>query len=277
MKNQIVRLNISPVGNTSEEDIKKNIKYCKKMKFKKVSWGCYIFPRCAVVGGGESVKKHLSTLRSWSGDIFAMNDAAGYLSKNRIKSYMFPIDGSKIPFKTGKNVKGAVFSTRVNKCQFDQFRHEDIRVFNMAEDDQKQGIEGGPTGLCRTPHLLLQMGYAGIDFFGCEGSFFRRSHNTGDHDDARGNMIVVRVKGIDYLTHAGFMVQNEFMVKLFKEYPKFFSFHCDGLLMAMFENPDTWGVVAVSDSIKEQHEAQGGIYKTPYKFENPIWEARNGR
>jgi hypothetical protein len=42
-------------------------------------------------------------------------------------------------------------------------------------------------------------------------------------------------------------------------------------LPAMVDNPDTWGVVAVSDSIKVQHEKQGVKYKEPYKFENPIW------
>jgi hypothetical protein len=184
---------------------------------------------------------------------------------------MYSIDGTPVKFKSGKNVKGAMFSTRVHKNQFRMFKHENIHVFNMAEDDQTDGIEGGPTGLCRAPHLFIKMGYAGIDFFGCDGSFFKSSHYDSDHQDARGNMLIIRVNGLDYLTNAGFMLQSEFMAKILTSYPKIYKAHCDGLLPAMVDNPDTWGVVAVSDSIKVQHEKQGVKYKEPYKFENPIW------
>lgn len=267
-----IRLNITAVGNTSEEDIKKNKAYCKKRKFNYVTSDCYVFPRCAVVGGGPSTEKHLDKLRDWDGDIFAVNDAAGALSDRGISCYMFSIDGSPIKFKSGKNVKGAVFSTRVNRNQFKQFKFDDIRIFNMAEDDNIEGIEGGPTGVCRAPHLFLKMGYAGVEFFGCEGSFFGRSHLDSDHKDAYGNMMVVRVKGTDYITHAGFMLQCQFLSKYLIEYPKIFRSHSGGLLQAMVDNPDTWSVVAISDSIKEQHETQGLKYKDPYKFENPIWK-----
>jgi len=266
-----IRLNMTAVGNTSEENVKKNRAYCKRRKFNYVKSGCYLYPRCAVVGGGSSAKEHFDELRNWNGDVFAINDMAGALSDNDISCYMYSIDGTPVKFKSGKNVKGAVFSTRVHKNQFRQFKHEDIRVFNMAEDDNKEGIEGGPTGLCRAPHLFIKMGYAGIDFFGCEGSFFKTSHFDADHADARWNMIIIRAGGMDYLTHAGFMLQCEFIAKIFKDYPNIYKPHCKGLLMAMMENPDTWSVVAVSDSIKEQHEKQGVKYKERYDFKNPLW------
>jgi len=266
-----IRLQINAVGNTSEENVKKNKAYCKRRKFKYVKWGIYTHPRCAVVGGGPSAREHFDELRDWDGDVFAINDMAGVLSDEGISCYMYSIDGTPVKFKTGKHVMGAVFSTRVHANQFRLFKHKNIRVFNMAEDDQKDGIEGGATGLCRAPHLFIKMGYAGIDFFGCEGSFFTTSHADADHQDARGNMMIIRAGGMDYLTHAGFMLQCEHMAKVLKDFPKIYRAHCNGLLIAMMDNPDTWGVVAVSDSIKEQHEKQGVKYKDKYDFKNPIW------
>ena len=179
---------------------------------------------------------------------------------------MYSVDGTPVEFKSGENVRGAVFSTRCNKNQFSQFKN--VRVFNMKEDVEKDGIEGGPTGICRAPHLFLKMGYSGIDFFGCEGSFFKKSHFGSDHKDAYGDMLIVGVNGIDYITNAAFMLQCEYMAKVFTDHPVFMKNHSGGLLQAMIDNPDTWSVVAVSNDIKKQ-----GVkgYETPYRFENLVW------
>jgi len=269
----IIRLSVNGVGNMTGEEVKKNRAYSKRRKFKYANWECYTKPRCAVVGGGKSAEKHFDRLRLWEGDVYAINDMAGILSDNDISCYMYSIDGSPIKYKTGKNVKGALFSSRCHKNQFRQFKHENIRVFDSFEDVEKDGIQGGPTGLTRAPHLFIKMGHAGVDFFGCEGSFFDQSHSDSDHKDARTSALIIRVAGIDYLTHAGFMLQCQYMVGLIRDFPKIYTVTCGGLLQAKIENPDTWSVVAVNSFIKKQHEKQGGFYKEPYKFERPVWGA----
>lgn len=265
-----IRLNFSIVGSMTAEEVKKNRAYSKRRKFKWAEWECYTKPRCAVVGGGKSAEKHFDLLRAWEGDVYAINDMAGILSDNDISCYMYSIDGTPIKFKSGKNVKGALFATRVHKNQFKMFKHENIRVFDSAEDEPKDGIEGGPTGLCRAPHVFIKMGYMGVDFFGCEGSFFAQSHCDSDHKDAYGSAIIIRVAGVDYLTHAGFMIQCQYMASVIKDFPKIYKIHCGGLLQAMIDNPDTWSVVAISDNIKKQTETQG-VKHEPYKFEHIVW------
>jgi len=270
------RLDITPVPNITGRSVKKNRAYTFYKEFKAAEWSVYTKPRCAVVGGGRSVKEYLGTLKKWDTDVYAINDAAGYLSDNGISCYIYSIDGSEIPFKTGENVKGALFSRRVHKVQFDQFEDKDIRVFEMLEDvdDPEEGIEGGLSALCRAPHLFIKMGYAGVDFFGCEGSFFGDSHNSGDHDDAHSSKVIVRVKGVDYVTSCAFLLQNQYMAPLLSDdrMKKFFKSHSGGLLQAMIDNPKTWSVVAISDEIKRQGEAQGLVYIDPYKSESPVWQ-----
>lgn len=265
------RLNITAVGITSEKDVKINLKNSKD--YRKATWGLARYPPCAIVAGGPSVKKHLGKLRRWSGDIYAINDTAGYLSDNGVRCQLFAVDGSKIPFKIGPLVSGALLATRVNKIQYKMFKKKDIRTFNMMEDDPKEGIEGGPTAVCRTPHLMVKMGYSKIEYFGCEGSFFGQSHVGGGRNDAKNNMIVIRVKGMDYLTNAAFMMQNQYMSGIFKQYPKIYHNNSGGLLQKMTRYPDDWEVVAVTDDIKKQHEDQGcTMWGKPFDFmENPLW------
>lgn len=265
------RLDLKAVGITTARAVKINMKNSKD--YKKVTWGLYRYPPCAVVGGGPSVKNHLKKLRNFEGKIYAINDTAGYLSDNGIKCTLYSIDGTKIPFKIGENVEGALLATRCHKKQYEPFPKSKIRTFNMMEDDSKEGIEGGPTGVCRTPHLLIKMGHSRVNYYGIEGCFFGQSHVGGMRGDAKNNMIIIRVKGINYITNAAFMLQNEYMAGLLNAYPKIYRDYSGGLLEKMRKYPDDWEVVAVSNDIKEQHEAQGcDIWKKPFDAtENPIW------
>lgn len=257
------RLSLYAMGLMTEQMVNENFEYSKK--FNRATWGILLHDTCAVVGGGASVDKHLETLRNWKGDIFAINDTAKYLSDNGISCYLLAIDGTDIPFKIGPLVKGALFASRVHKNQFDQFPFEDIRMFDMAEEDPVDGIEGGATAVCRTPHLLLKMGYAGICYFGCEGSFFKKTHVGGDRDDAFWNLVIVRADNVDYLTNAGFIIQNKYMADTLTQYPKFLRNFSGGLLEAMIKHPDTWEVVAVTEGLKKQYDDQGAhIFNTQY-------------
>ena len=261
----ITRMNIQPVGNLPANEAKINLK--KSVGYRKITRSCGTKQRCAVVGGGPSVKKQLNKLRKYEGTIYAINDTAGFLSDNGIPCYLYSIDGTKVPFTIGPLVKGAFLATRCSHIQYKQFKKKDVRAFEMREDNPKRGVEGGPTGVCRAPHLFLLMGHMGIDFFGIEGSFFSQSHVGSDRSDARANMIVIRAGGVDYLTNAGFMIQNEFMMKVFKDYPKIFKNHSGGLLRAMMRHKKTWSVMAITKGLHDQLEKQGVKgWDKPYKF-----------
>lgn len=260
------RIHLQPICATPDKQVKINVR--RASKYPRVEWGVLKYPVCAVVGGGPSVADRLDELRNWNGDVFAINDTGKYLSENGIASTIISVDGTRIPFRIGPLVKGAIFATRVHRCQFSQLKGKPIRVFDMAEEDNKKGIEGGPTSICRTPHLLLRMGYAGIAYFGMDGSFAGDiTHVSGKSDSAFDNMLIVRAGGREYVTHAGFLLQHEWMLQAFRRHYRFLYNASDGLFRAMLENPDTWEVVAVAEDLKRKYDEGGSNeWNKEYQF-----------
>ncbi len=266
-----LRISLTAVCNTDGKTMKKNHKLSRR--YQRVQWGVLLFPPCAVVGGSPNLPAMLPVLREWKGDIFAVNATSGYLSDQGIPNYLYAIDCDPTPWRIGPLVKGAVFASRVDREQYKQFKRKQVRVFEMAEEDNKTGIEGGPTAACRSPHLFLRMGYRAVYYFGCDGCFSNETHITGNQDVAKANMIIVRVNEIDYLTNAALLLQNEHIVDVIKKYPQFLFNASGGLLKAMLENPDTWEVVAITDDLKAQY-VKGGvtIWNKEYDpMEKKIW------
>jgi hypothetical protein len=126
--------------------------------------------------------------------------------------------------------------------------------------------------VCRTPHLLLRMGYAGVVYFGFDGSFANDfTHVSGHSDSARDNMLIVRAGGRDYVTHAGFLLQHEYMLYVLTKYSQYLHNASGGLLKAMLENPDTWEVVAVAEDLKKKYDA-GGDFCWSKEYRGNQWQ-----
>ena len=271
-----VRINFNIECNTDEDTIKKNIAKSEIYAAPRIKYGQVLDkPPCAVVGGGPSTAINIEILRSWQGDIFAVNDTAGYLSDNGIPCYLYSIDCSKYEYKIGPLVKGAVLATRCHRRQFRLFDKKDIRTFDMAEDFAG-GVGGGPTGVCRTPLLLLRMGYQHVYYFGCDGSFANLDHThvSGLQKVAHDNMMFVRINEIDYLTNASLTVQSDYLSRVLNKYPMYLTSCSGGLLAAMMEYPDTWVCAAVTKDLKDQLDRKGEKYfPNEYKPEaNRIWQ-----
>jgi hypothetical protein len=267
-----MRIQLKAVCNTDDKRVHKNHKLSRR--YQRVEWGVLKFPPCAVVGGSPALPGYLHHLRNWKGDIFAVNATAGYLSGQGIPHYLYAIDCDPKPWKIGPLTKGAIFASRVDRNQFLQFKRKDVRVFEMAEEDNRTGIEGGPTAACRAPHLFLRMGYRAVYFFGIDSCFLNESHITGTQDVARSSMLIVRAGGIDFLSNAALLLQAESMLEVFKKYPQFLFCASGGMVKAMLDNPDTWEVVAIGDDLKAQYKDGGcDIWNKEYKpEENKIWQ-----
>ncbi len=264
-----VRLSLTANGTAKPKEPENNKR--KSAKYPRVTWAIAKYPPCAVVGGGLSVQSRLEILRKWHGDVFAINDTAGYLSDNEVPCFLYAVDTTDIPYRIGSFVKGAVLASRVNIIQFRQMKKRPIWVFDMAEEDPHDGIEGGPTAVCRTAHLFLKMGYSGIKYFGIDGSFdMRFTHASGYSKAAYDNMMIVTAGGVDYNTNAAFMLQNEFMVDVMTKYKEFLTHDSDGLIKAMLENPETWSVAAVADDLKGAFE-KNGCMAFNVKYKENVW------
>jgi hypothetical protein len=236
-------------------------------------------PPMALVGGGPSAKDSLDILRQWKGDIYAINDMAGFLSDNGIPCYMYAIDGTKVLYRNGPLVKGAIFASRTNRCQYDMFKPEDIQVFDVVED-APGGICGGGSAACRACHLFIKLGYSEIHYFGIDGCVenSKETHVSGFQPVAQSNMLIVRAGGVDYLTNAVWYIQTAYIAEVIPAYPGVLFNRSNGLLAAMIKYPDTWEVVAIShetfDNVVQDHKYD--TFGIPYTKENFMVGERYG-
>lgn len=252
-----VRIKIGANGIATLEEIKVNREDSEK--YPRVPWN-HLYRPCAVVGGGLSVQSRLDVLRSWPGDVYGINDTTEFLSNNNISSFLLGIDVTRIPYRTGSLVRGALFASRVNNVQFEQISKmgKPVWVFDLCEENKIDGIEGGPTAVTRTPHLFLKMGYRKVVYFGIDGSFdLDLTHVSGYSQAAYDSMLIISAGGKDYYSNAAFMLQNECMVNYLSKYSDFLTLASDGLIKAMLDNQETWEVVAVADDLKNKYEANG--------------------
>ena len=268
-------MNMKTACNTSDADLARNMK--KTQRYRRIRFvgsdDALKYPPCAVVGGGPGLKAHLDELREFKGDIYAVNDTAGYLSDEGIPCFMYSIDASRYLYKTGELVKGAIFASRVHKKQFSQFEYDNVATFDMGED-VPGGITGGPTAVCRAPYLFLRMGYRQVVFFGCDACFYDSSHASGEQKAIFDNMIIITAGGVDYLTNGSLLLQSEWLVDNFRKHPKFLVNRSDGLLKAMLEHYDTWSIRAISSDLKKQYDDLGwkGFDKEINLKEQDSWQ-----
>jgi len=241
-------------------------------KYEFVKGGIGNKPPCIVAGGGPSLKNALEILRKWEGDIFGINDTPGYLSDNGIPSYAYAIDASAKPFKRGLLTKGAVFATRVDPCQFEPYN--DIRVYNMYEDNRFCGVEGGCTAAARAPHLFLRMGYQKIVFVGCDGSMSLegKSHVSGHQDVAFTEKLIVRAGDVDYVTNTSFYIQTEYLFRKILQHPRLLINGSGGMLRGILQHPDTWRVVAIDDYLKQKYVDLGAMFWTKAYGGGNLWQ-----
>lgn len=275
-----VRINFNIECNTDGETIRENIRKSEIYRAHRVRYGKPLsLSPVALVGGGPSTAASLDILRQWPGDIYAINDTAGYLSDKGIPSFLYSIDCSRYPYKIGPLVKGALLASRCHRRQFTQFDRQDVQTFDLAEDFAG-GITGGPTGACRAPLLFLRMGYINVFLFGCDGSFgnLDMTHVSGFQKVAYDNMMFVQIDGVDYLTNASLTVQTEYLAKVLTKFPRYLTNASDGLLTAMVAHPDSWVVSAVTEDLKKKVEKKG----TQYFFneyrpaEHRVWQPAAG-
>jgi hypothetical protein len=267
------RMGLTPKCNTDDDVVRINLK--KSFHYPRVKYGKVMYkPPCAVVGGGPSLVKYLDELRNYPGDIYAINDTAGFLSDNGISCTILAVDCTRYLFKIGPLVKGALFASRVHRKQFNQFDKKNVLVWDMVEDFQG-GVQGGPTAVCRTPMLLLRMGYVQIDYFGIDGCFFGPTHVSGTQRVAYDNIMLIRAGGIDYFSNASLVLQSQWMSETMLKHPLLLINRSEGLMKAMLEHNDTWEFVGVGKDLKEKYEKLGAkdLFVKEYNPErHKVWQ-----
>lgn len=217
--------------------------------------------KLAIVGGGNSAKSALDELRSWPGDIWAINATASWLAKNGIKAKLFTVDPIE-PTTSADGVEEAILST---SCSPDL-----VRAIPKVYGFHTHGMDptglfcsGGSSSAGIAAGLALKQGHRQMHYFGCEGSWDMGGWSHSDRDD-RGQQLIIRAGGRDYITNPQMMLQCEQLSHTMSALPDMLIDRSGGLLRAMIEHLHTWEVVALSDELKKLLDPDGEI--VPYQL-----------
>lgn len=193
---------------------KQNAKRCLKTYR---SWQAYK-TRLAVVGGGPSVKDHLEELRSWDGDIWAINGAWNWCRDNGIKATFFASDPHPIVLQWAAGVERAILEISCDPSVFDLLKSADVYTFDA--DVEKGGIAGCASTATCAPHMAARMGYRAVTFFGCESSYQPNASHAYMDEDRKEQMLVL-CNGKHYLTAPDLHLQAIALSYYLRELPEF--------------------------------------------------------
>lgn len=254
------RIDFIPLGSATIETLKKNQKYCEDVPYvtRKTS-----NTRLAVVGSGGSIESKLEQLKSFDGDIWAINGACSWLAKKGIDSSLITVDSSQFTDYMLVDVKSAILASCAHPSGFDALKGK-VEKFDLCEYSEN-GISGGCTTASRVPALAIYLGYTEITWFGCEGSYTDKDHVYGHY--GKEELIIVKVGDNKYKTTPEMLLQCLSIAQLITAWPEIFKEQSGGLLNAIVNDNDTWEIIAVSEKVKEKIEEKSGkcgLYETPY-------------
>lgn len=203
----------------------------------------------AVVGGGHSASDHVDELRSWDGEVWAINGTWQWCRDNGIDAAFMSADPQKDQIDLVKGVKRAVLAAHTEPEVWPLLCDADVRVF-------RYGVPG-PTSAVAASLVAIKSGWRHVTYFGCESSFGETTHTFKNemHD-------IVRVVSGDkpFLTKLEFILQAEQLASIIRALPQFYSERSGGLLAALIEHND-WDMTHGSPSIAARMryvEAGGG-------------------
>lgn len=201
----------------------------------------------AVVGGGPDVRYYLDELRTFRGDIWAINGAWRWLTEHGVADAMFyttdPSD--RVP----PLCKGAPVGVFAAHCHPDAFK----AVGTAYRDPNPPEKVGGPTSAVAAAGMAVRAGYTKVTWYGCEGSYRDRSHAYMHHET--GNRCEVVSDGKTFLAEAELVCQSEWLMKIINLAPHVFQERSGGLLRAMLRSGD-WDITRVSPQLKEAIRAE---------------------
>ncbi len=134
----------------------------------------------AIVGSGPSVRDHLNELRSWPGEIWAVNGAYDYLLSVGVIPHglmaVDPLPGLAEYVQNPQPQTTFYVSGLCDPSVFDALDGQDVRLWFPVQDSVKYPpglwlVSGGTTALTRSPFLAHMLGWRDLTYFGADSSF----------------------------------------------------------------------------------------------------------
>jgi len=204
----------------------------------------------AVVGGGHSIPDFISELRTWPGEVWAINGTYAWCAEHNIPATFYSIDPMPGIADAIKGAARAVLADTVCPEAFQACPNATLARTGL------DAIPHDSSSASTAPILAAEGGYIGVTFFGCEGSF-PPNGATHAYKDVPMSRVLVRCGGKEYMTDPGFLIQTEFIAGIARGLPGYISARGGGFLSALIEHGD-YDVVSVSRNIADAIEGCHG-------------------
>lgn len=263
-----MRLHIEPVSPRSIMDLERSRAYSKSLGLPTL--GRAERPRLAIVGGGPSIRHHIEELKTFDGEVWAVNGAYNWLHQRGVDCTFFSCDPSPQVTAFCSGVEKAILAVDCDPSVFDAIK-------GRVETVDLTGLAHGPTTATTAPAIGLTRGNTEFWFYGCEGSFKETTHAYGDF--ALHLLLRVSCDGKEWLTSVDLMVQVEYLGEIIRSVPTCHD-RSGGLLAAYIKDPAIDVLAAkpgfyqeVMDTLKKR-KADGQESRTA---QEDLRSARNGR
>lgn len=255
-----MKIAFNPVSAYPLEEIEANQRRNRSLGFPRVGERSPVAAELAVVGGGPEVRSSLDELRSWGGEIWAINGTYHWLRENGIDSAFYAVDPGGSIGAFAKGAKRAIIADTVSRAVIDNLKGADVEVAFLGDGDLPHGTTAASTSVT----VAAERGHKHVTFFGCGSSVGETTHAYRDEGVA-GGRIVVECGGREYVSRADLIVQAEFISKIARAVPGFIFVRGGGFLPALIEHGD-YDIVGVDS----------GTWKRLYEENEHIQEVVNG-
>ena len=234
-----MRLNIHPLGCTPSEILEEYRLAAPDLPEPSGSG------RLGVVGGGPSIRDHVDELRSWPGDLWAINGAWNWCRDHDIDAWFFSID----PLHgEGHLVQGA------DKVILSDQTCPEAWLAASGDVRRARNPYAGPTSAVAASVLSIRSGYDGATFFGCEGSYPERGLTHAYETPDNSTPIRLTCGHDSFLIKLELILQVEQLSDVIRTLPARFSEESGGFLRAMIEH-DEYDVTHVTPDLYAQYAA----------------------
>lgn len=205
----------------------------------------------AIVGSGPSVLDRLDTLRSWPGEIWAINGAYRFLKSQGIVPHGFigmdPVPGLAEYVADPDGQTTYFISSVCDPAVFDALAGQDVWLWHTKRGDLPypegtKTVAGGTTAMTRAPFLANLLGWRSVHLFGADSSYadgpYCYKRGTFKEDTQR-EPISYRVGGCVFQSELAMAKQAAQISAMYHHvFPKgFLTIESGGLVKALIEAP----------------------------------------
>lgn len=236
-----MKINFTALCNVSESELRGNERASRLLDLPEVGSIGNVSERLAVVGGGPSVVDYVDEIRSFPGEVWAINGAFHWCLSKGIDATFYTTDAKEVVSCMAQGATRAVLSYR---CHPHTFAACDGRI------EIYSGEHLGPSSATAAALVAIQRGHKRVTFYGCNSDYSDAAGAPNPSPLQHEGKMLVRANGQEFLTNPGLIMQAELLSEIIREAPHVFDERGGGLLSALVSDPE-WFAVAASQSIHD--------------------------